>query len=337
MATSYWIKQKPETPAQQVAQFGNDRVASIVKASLIDYAATFLDAEGKNRGYVASAFPSMNIYVTDSERLELSNDDPSRRKLELAGLYERVKQQLPCILFDDDAVEYVNPGIGKFYKTNLLDRDRTQFWIKVIRDVSVKLIIGATDQTTCSQIRDAVSVMFGDLCRFTNGNILKSEGDLCSTCEVVLIPNKFQLGSVERVQPGSGDAANHFVSFAQGTLTCRFEGAFAVESNSTSHVVTGKVDGCSIEGPSEMDVGTSARVVIRNCPPIGMRVFSTDGNVVALQKEKSFNSYETFKALALRPGTAKIQLVDTRLPGKRDGIGPAGLQIVKELEIQVKR
>lgn len=327
--SNYWVRQTPETKVQESAQFGNDKVSSLVKQCLMEYIASFLDSKGVNRSFIASAFPSMNIYLSDAEKLNIKSDDPARREIQLTCLYERVKEKLPCILIDDSNVAWRNAGIGKFQKTTLLPNGKTQFWFKVIRDVTVNLIIGANDQTTCSSIRDAVSIMFGELCRFTNGNVLSKEEDDKSSWEVVVNTQPLELGNIERVPTGTGDSSNSFNAFSQGTITCRFEGNFAVEQLATQHTFDNKDREYELVVPSQIKVGETGLVQILHCPPIGMRIMSTNDNIVLLKKV----SPTKFKALARNLGKVKIQLIDDRLPEKVNGF--YRYKTVQEKEIEV--
>lgn len=329
MSKGYWIRQTPDTSVQEASQFGNDKVSSLVKECLMEYIASFLDSNGVNRSFIASAFPSLNIYLTDAEKLNIKNDDPARRELQLACLYERVKEKLPCILIDDGNIVWKNAGIGKFNKTTLLPNGKTQFWFKVIREVTVNLIIGANDQTTCSSIRDAISIMFGEICRFTNGNIFSKEHDDKSSWEIVLNSQPLELGSIERIATGTGDSVNSFNAFSQGSITCRFEGNFVVEREATSHFFNNKDREYELVVPEKIKVGDVGLVQVLHCPPIGMRILSSNDNIVLLKKV----SPTKFNALARNLGKVKIQLIDDRLPEKVDGF--YRYKTVQEKEIEV--
>lgn len=329
MSKLWFVRQTPETNVQEAAQFGNDKVSSLVKECLMEYIASFLDSNGVNRNFIASAFPSMNIYLSDAEKLNIKSDDPARREIQLACLYERVKEKLPCILIDDANVIWKNAGIGKFNKTTISPNGKTQFWFKVIRDVTVNVIIGANDQTTCSSIRDAVSIMFGEICRFTNGNILAKEQDDKSCWEIVVNTQPLELGTIERVPTGTGESANSFNAFSQGNITCRFEGNFAVEQETTTHIIDNTSDACSLIVPNQIKVGEVGLVEILHCPPIGMRISSSNDNIVLLKKVTPTK----FKALAKNLGKVKIQLIDDKLPEKVSGFNR--YKIVQEKEIEV--
>ena len=328
MPSSYWIRQTPDTKVQEATQFGNDKVSSLVKECLLEYIASFLDSDGVNRHFVASAFPSMNIYLSNAEKLNLKKDDPIQREIQLACLYERVKEKLPCILIDDGNVIWKNAGIGKFHKTTLLPNGKTQFWFKVIREVTVNIIIGANDQTTCSSIRDAVSIMFGEICKFTNGNIFSKEDDK-SSWEIVLNTQPLELGNIERIATGTGESLNSFNAFSQGTITCRFEGNFAIEKEATQHTFDNKDRDYELIVPTKIKVGEVGLVQVLHCPPIGMHLLSTNDNIVLLKKV----SPTKFNALARNLGKVKIQLIDDRLPEKVNGFYRH--KTVREKEIEV--
>ena len=329
MPSNYWIRQTPETKVQEATQFGNDKVSSLVKECLLSYIASFLDSNGTNREFIASAFPSMNIYLSNAEKLNLKKDDPFQREIQLTCLYERVKEKLPCILIDDGNIVWKNAGIGKCYKTTLAPNGKTQFWFKVVREVSSNFIIGANDQTTCSSIRDAVSIMFGEICRFTNGNILLKEQDDKSSWEIVANTQPLELGNIERIATGTGDSQNSFNAFCQGSITCRFEGSFVVEQDVTYHTFDNRDKDYKLVVPEKIKVGEIGLVQILHCPPIGMRILSSNDNIVLLKKVTPTK----FNALARNLGKVKIQLIDERLPQKVNGFYT--YKTVQEKEIEV--
>lgn len=325
----YWINATPETSVQVASQFGTDKVASIVKNSLMEYIGSFLSSTGKNRNFVPNAFPSMSVYITDSEKLKMNND-PTKRELQLTTLFERVKEKLPCILLDDAGIVYKNSGLGNCDSTSFTKDNNAQFWFRVIREVSTSIIIGSNEQTTCSSIRDAVSVMFGDICKFTNGNILVSDGDDKSSWQVVINNQPLEMGNIERIPAGTGESANNLVSFSTGTIYCRFEGFFAVQSEPMEYSLPNKQWNYSLEVPETIQVGSFGTVEIKNARPYGLRIVSTDQNIISLQKVTPTK----FKALARKVGKVKIQLIDDSLFEQRNKSAYTP-KIVYEKEIEV--
>jgi hypothetical protein len=325
----YWIKATPETSVQVASQFGTDKVASIVKNSLMEYIGSFLSSTGKNRNFVPNAFPSMSIYLTDSEKLK-TNNDPTKRELQLTTLFERVKEKLPCILLDDAGIVYKNSGLGVCDSTNFVEKDTAQFWFRVVREVSTSIIVGANEQTTCSSIRDAVSVMFGDICKFTNGNILANDGDDQSSWQVVINNQPLDMGNIERLPAGTGESANNLVTFSTGTIFCRFEGFFAVQSKSTEYSINDTQWNYSLEAPETIQVGSSGIVEIKNARPYGLKIASTNQNILVLQKVTSTR----FKAIARKVGKVKVQLIDDSLFEQRNKSAYMP-KIVYEKEIEI--
>lgn len=325
----YWIRSEPENQTQVASQYGSDKVGSIVKSCIKDYISSFLDMDGKNRSLVAAAFPSMSAYLTDEYKHNLDND-PEKRELQLCNLYERVKEKLPCILLDDASVLYKNPGLGRFNSTTLLG-DKTQFWFHIVRDVSVSIIIGANDTSTCSNIRDAVSVMFGDLSRFTCGNILLKTTDNSSSWEVILNSQPIEIGTLERVPAGSGESANNLVYFSQSTVTCRFECSFAVERPATEYNIVKDSWDMSLSAPDTIKVGEVGVLQILNARPFGLRLFVSDENIIRLVKL----SEDTFRILARRKGTATIQLIDEDSSAPRSQWSSFSPKIVLKKDITI--
>ena len=329
MAKSYWIRQTPETQTQVAVQFGTDRVTSIVKSCLLDYIASFLDSNGKNRGFVSSAFPSMSIYLSDEQKENISKD-PTKREIQLKSLYGRVKEKLPCILLDDNSIVLKPAGLGKCNSVTLLD-NKTQFWFRCIRDVTVSCIIGANTQTECASIRDALSVLFGELCKFINSNILLNTQDDSSSWTVTLNSQPPELGNPERIPASTGESTNNFVAFSTGTITCRFEGGFAVEMPATSHTIEQTSFTYTLEAPESVEVGKVGIVEIKNARPFGMRLTSSNANIASLVRI----SPTKFRLLARRKGTIKIQLIDECLSTKRQQWSSFAPQIVQEKTVQV--
>lgn len=307
MAKGFWIRAVPETATQAEIQYGSDRAAALVKKALLDYLTSFLSKEGKNRRYIPAAFPIMDVYLTD-EFKQNTVDDPSKKFLKLSALYERVKETLPCILLDDQAVVYKPQGLGRLAGTTLNKKDEsTQLWFHSVRDVTVSIIIGANDLTTCTNIRDSISIMLGDLCTQICGNLLLQDKDNNSNWQVILnTPNQQDLGSIERIPAGSGESANNLVYFTQNTVSCRFESSYAMQMPATQHFLTEKTWDMSVLAPDEIPIGTSGDIKIVNARPFGIRLFVSDENIALLQQ----TSPKTYKLLGRKKGTVKLQLLD---------------------------
>lgn len=305
MGKSFWIKAVPETATQAEVQFGSDRAAALTKSAILNYLSSFLSKDGKNRNYIPSAFPTMDVYLSD-EFKQNTVDDPSKKFLKLSALYERVKETLPCILLDDQSVGFKPAGLGALSGTELI-KENTNLWFHSVRDVTVSIIIGANDLTTCTNIRDSVSIMLGDICKFICGNILLNDRDSQSSWQVILnTPNQQDLGSVERIPAGTGESATNLVYFTQGTVSCRFESSYAMQMPATSHILTETKWDMSVLAPDEIQLGTSGDIKLINARPFGLRLFVSDGNIALLQQ----TSPTTFKLLGRKKGTVTLQLLD---------------------------
>lgn len=322
----YWIRGVPQTPDQVAVQYGTDKIASIVKSCLKDYIASFLDSDGKNRNFIASAFPSLDIYLSDGVKSNITKEDPTKRSISLTQLYERVKETMPCILLDDGAVTYKSPGIGTCTGTSLIG-EKTQFWLKTVRDVSTTIILGANDFNTCSMLRDSISVMFGDIAKFICGDVLLKAKDDSSSWEIVLNITPMDIGTLEKVAAGTGESANNLVYFCQNIVTCRFESCFAMEMPATKHSFVDKDYTMSIDAPDTIEVGTSATITINNIRPLGIRVQTTDANILRLKQ----TSPTTLQAMALKEGTAKIQLINENIHSQKKFDNKPKIVLEKEI------
>ena len=301
----FWIKAVPETATQAEVQFGSDKAAALVKSAILNYLSSFLKKDGKNRRYIPAAFPTMDVYLSDEVK-QNAVDDPSKKFLKLSALYERVKETLPCILLDDQSVTFKPAGLGALTGTSLI-RESTKLWFHSVRDVTVSIIIGANDLTTCTNIRDSVSIMLGDICKFICGNILLNDKDDHSSWQVILnTPNQQDLGSIERIPAGTGESANNFVYFSQNTVSCRFESSYAIQIPATSHFLTEKTWDMSVLAPDEVRLGESGDIKIVNARPFGLRLFVSDENIALLNR----TSPTTFKLLGRKRGTVTLQLLD---------------------------
>lgn len=307
MANGFWIRAVPETATQAENHFGSEKASAIVKDCIKNYISSFLKSDGKNRRFVPAAFPSMDVYITDDLKQNVQ-DDPSKKFLKLSALYERVKETLPCILLDDSAVTYKPSGIGRV-KGTTLNGDRTQFWFHSVREVAVSIIIGANDLSTCTNIRDSVSIMLGDLSKFICGNVLLRDNDDSSSWEVILnTPSQQDLGSVERVPVGTGESANNLVYFTQGTITCRFESSYAMEMPATQHEMVTTSWDMEVIAPDTIQLGTSGLIEVKNARPFGLRMMVSDDNIATLKQISSTQ----LKLLGRKKGTVKLQLLDER-------------------------
>ena len=309
MAKGFWIRAVPETATQAESQFGSDRAAALVKSSLLKYLSSFLSKDGENRRFIPAAFPTMDVYLSD-EFKQNTMDDPSKKFLKLSSLYERVKETLPCILLDDQAVTFKPSGLGRLAGTTLIG-EKTQLWFHSVRDVSVSIIIGANDLTTCTNIRDSVSIMLGDLCTHICGNILLQDNEENSSWQVILnTPNQQDMGAIERIPAGTGESANNLVYFTQNTVTCRFESSYAMEMPATQHTMVQKTWDINVLAPDTIRLGESGDIKIVNARPFGLRIFVSDENIALLKR----NTQTTYKLLGRKKGTVKLQLLDENSP-----------------------
>lgn len=330
MSKGFWINAVPETATQAENQFGSDKAASLVKNCIKEYIASFLKSDGVNRKYIPAAFPSMNVYLTDDIKQNVQ-DDPSKKFLKLSALYERVKETLPCILLDDSSVTFKPSGLGKVQGTTLIDT-KTQFWFHSVREVAVSIIIGANDLNTCTNIRDSVAIMLGDLCKFICGNILLQNRSESSSWVVMMnMPNQQDLGSVERVPVGTGESANNLVYFTQGTVTCRFESSFAMEMDATKHTLSQTTWDMELIAPETVNVGSTGYVELKNARPFGLRLFVSNENIAILKQTSSTK----FKLLGMKKGTVTLQLMDMKDSGQRIPYSMYSPKIVLEKTITI--
>lgn len=312
MSNGFWIRAVPETATQAENQFGSEKAAALVKNCIKNYIASFLKSDGSNRKYIPAAFPSMDVYLTDDIKNNVQ-DDPSKKFLKLSALYERVKETLPCILLDDASVVYKPSGLGRVKGTSLLG-DKTQFWFHSVREIGTTIIVGANDLNTCTNIRDSLSIMLGDLCKFICGNILLQNSDDSSSWEVILnTPSQQDLGSIERVPVGTGESNNNLVYFTQGTVTCRFESSFAMEMPASQHFISPKTWDMEVVAPETIQLGTSGIIEVKNARPFGIRLFVSNENIAILKQISSTK----FKLLGRKKGTVNLQLVDENASGQR--------------------
>tara|TARA_R100000656_G_scaffold104176_1_gene76180 strand:+ start:220599 stop:221648 length:1050 start_codon:yes stop_codon:yes gene_type:complete len=163
----------PMSKKESVARSAEARVTETVKSAVQHHLASFLDPKGKHRNLVnlAASF-SVQYETRISGPRDL--DDPSIYEVQLARLWQELRQRLPCIIIVDTGFAYQNPGLGGLVDSWPVSRSTSGVSMSMLATVPIELQIAAMDQTSCGDLRDVLSLILGPLTHFTKSHVIRS-------------------------------------------------------------------------------------------------------------------------------------------------------------------
>src|SRR6185369_11518533 len=110
--------------------------------------AGFLDTTGINRQYTRAVSPAALQYVTDKSLQD--SIDPTKKPVQLARMFNDIRQKLPAIMIIDAGLIWEEPGLGGGLERVSAIDGKWQGWYRICARVNVVVAAVAQDPETCS-------------------------------------------------------------------------------------------------------------------------------------------------------------------------------------------
>lgn len=161
----------PRSKRQAAARAAETRVTLTVKNAIQEYLSRYLSADGRYRDQLKQTAPYTIQYETG---LSGSMDDPTVHEVQLARLWQDLRQKLPCIMIMDGKFEYHNPGLGGFTGSSWLTARTAKVDLKIEVSMELNIQVAALDETTCGDLRDMLVYILGPL-TYVNKHLIRSD------------------------------------------------------------------------------------------------------------------------------------------------------------------
>lgn len=169
----YIYKAIPKGPRSSAAKAAKARVTQTVKSAMQEYLERYLSPNGIYREQLKLTADFAIQYETRISAPE--EDDPTIYDLQLARYWQELRTKLPCVLIIDSGFNYMNPGLGGMAGSAVLGRSTSSVIMKMDCSIPIKLSVAAMDETTCSDIRDMLTYIFGVLTQLNQAYLIQSK------------------------------------------------------------------------------------------------------------------------------------------------------------------
>jgi len=302
---SYINRPVPKAPVDTLA-FSQDNMSTIVKKQLIEYIDSFLNTQGLNRNLTEILGSSSLQYITD---LDL-DDDPSERHIQLAALYEDIKEKLPSILLTDTSSEWIPSGLSMVDNVQY-DSDNNRYEDRAfIYKIPITITVVTNSETATKQLNTLLSAMFGPMQNIAGGTRITSKEH--GSTWVITLPLMHTPGSVTKL-PIENSTVDH-MWVAEFVPEVTFEHLITVKSQGTSssRIVSGEIDGAitgemapTIIFPDSMVVGSSQSIQFENLSPYDS-VLIDQSSIVAIWDK------DTLEVNARKVGKFEIRVLNDK-------------------------
>lgn len=201
MATpSGYLKRKVADSVEEALQLASlDNIKTTTKATVQRYIQSFMDRSGGNRDlYKVLSKQGLN-FITDYSFEP--DSDATLRKVQLARMFENLRQQLPCILIVDHGFEIIPTNINGLDAVRREGRD----WIATMavhRRIPLTIAVGTRDESTVDFFQGILSILFEEM-RFLAGGSFIPGNRLLGETHVVTIARPVPGSIVENKIPDS--------------------------------------------------------------------------------------------------------------------------------------
>ena len=171
LPTGYVHRAIPKSTVEAASAKAHDRIKSISKNALEQYFRSFFDSDGRNRTILDVVSPAGLTYITDKS-IQSSND-PTVKKMQLARLYNEVREHVPAILIVDAGFINIPSGLGEIHNA----RNYGTKWIGqfvVIRQIPVVVSVLTADQDSTDMIMSLLTIILGSVRNMAGGSRMYS-------------------------------------------------------------------------------------------------------------------------------------------------------------------
>lgn len=329
----YIFKSIPKGSKEASAATAQARVTETVKSAIQEYLERYLSPNGIYRSQLNLTTGFALQYETRLSQGD--SEDPTVYNVQLARHWQELRQKLPCILIVDAGFTYVNPGFSGMADSAILGVSTASVATKMDCSIPIKILIGAIDQSTCADLRDILTYIFGALTQLNRAHLITSRRPEDNW--EIRLPTNFTLEALSHNKLGDDPKDSMYstgieiVPEFEGTINVGFEKQVQTELYEVYEQHAGEFPGgmfvngrlvtvpgypkTSITVPETIYLNHPTNIAVTYMP--GEAYFASDNPKIALIDE--------FTILPKRPGTFHLYLMDKRSD-----------EIVESWDIEVK-
>jgi len=328
---SYIFADIPVGTKQAVAATAEARVRQTTKSALQWYLDQFFQSDGRYRDILDWTAPFMVSFVTDlTGNSEL--DDTMFYEIQLARIWSDLREKLPAIIIADTGFTYQQSGLGGQIRGVRINDRQVSSAAPMLATVELDLMTASTDESTTSDLADALTYILGPLTSMVKGWWIYS-GRPEDNWEVRLPQVGAAPSGLER--RNVGEDTRDSIWTATLTLSVEFEGIVQFGRDCNLHVDTrnaiqninvpptpsdpsligeGPMDAAftDYDAPEAVYLGKPHPLTITSMPYFGK--FVSDDSRVAI-----VDDYNVIHPKRL--GKFNLMLLDMRPDGKEPGKG----------------
>ncbi|RLC79135.1 MAG: hypothetical protein DRJ03_24035 [Chloroflexi bacterium] len=226
------FKDVPRSTASAVQDVAFEESLVLVKSAIQHYLNQFFDKNGKYRRLVEAVCPTVGQFVTDV-RVPRPGDyvDPTTYKIQIARLWQGLKQRLPCIIISETgwnrqgSLTDISGGISVPGTDGM---QHSPLWISNFLMGSIDILVGSQDEHTTGQIASQLINILGPLRELTKSSILQPTTPTGGSTWEVRLPMNQTIGSRERLNIGD-DPIDSIWSTTISLDDVHFEGATPID------------------------------------------------------------------------------------------------------------
>lgn len=290
-------------PSQPIVRLSKTRATQLTKMAIQYYLEQYFNATGNYHAQIRELAPYFVQYetgITGTAR----QDDPSVYELQLARFWSNLKTKLPCILIIDTGYRINSVGLGGVVEGYNFG-EHQGLGLRTDATITITLEVAANDETTASDLRDVLSMIFSTLTNFNRAHVIKPE-DRTTPWEVRL-PLRFDSQGLERRQVPSDNLDVYWSSSL--VLDVDFEGVSLLSKENPNNIFNNNLGADIHVDPSFDDMDSVAPSV-----SLSIRVPST---VYLRQPTQIYAAYVPYKSVFLSDNPNVLLIHgDTMLPRK---------------------
>lgn len=299
----YLIRSIADTTAEVINKQSHDRVLTITKGAIRGYMSQFFQTEDGNALLEVISPDAINFIVDKSFN---QKDDHTKRELQIASMFEEVKNKLPSILIVDAGCKYVPPGISQHDYTNIVD-GHLETVLRIVRKVPITILIAASDEETCGQLLNLCIYMFGDFRHIAGADQLLSANQEDSW--VVTLPKTFDTSNLQMVSGPElqGDPKDRYwrtdITFGEDIY---FEDVIKITQKLREVDVKGLMTPepeIVIECSDEVKINTPIVITVSNFVSETMKLTLSDARLASINPDSKVLTPRAF-------GTLEIKVID---------------------------
>ena len=300
-------------------------IDGIVTSAFESYLRSLFDRKGRRRKQFEQMLSGVSNFVSDIDFVP--ETDPTKAKLTIARMTERVKAAVPCIVLGDTTIGLRKTGFGKSLAQSRVSKKVIANHIGIFREVGVNLLVVANSRSDCYALSQALHVILFDAANFLTGSVLVPEDP--DATWLIRIPQTIDPGSPTKDTMSEDNQMQIWSNTV--SVTCFFEDSFiAAGSDIDDPMLNTPAESVVIDFPTTGRVGRRAEGAITGLP--FQAVVALDNiNVASLQRTESGNYALVFR----RPGTVRVRVFDGAANGLQNQGSSIQPNIIAEHEIVV--